>query len=187
MCRKYPAPSNCEDDQISATPGLSDTVPASPHISRCAGKAGNPFQTTQGNRLPCRDQEGHERLPELPVVPCEKPHTGTAAPEKPRDSPNQASRDPAGGGRVGGGWEPRRSAGRRESGSQRPWLGEVQEKKALISRCRGSLVVFLELRCQCGVSHKVRLGAQGASRVVSGKSSLHTSGEGAHVIALESW
>ena len=28
------SPSNCEDDQISATPGLSDTVPASPHISR---------------------------------------------------------------------------------------------------------------------------------------------------------
>ena len=25
---------------------------------RCAGKAGNPFQTTQGNRLSCRDQEG---------------------------------------------------------------------------------------------------------------------------------
>ena len=23
-----------------------------------AGKAGNPFQTTQGNRLSCRDQEG---------------------------------------------------------------------------------------------------------------------------------
>ena len=33
----------------------------------------------------------------------------------------------------------------------------------------------------------LRPGAQGASRVVSGKSSLHTSGEGAHVIALESW
>ena len=66
-------------------------------------------------------------------------------------------------------------------------LQAMQEKKALISRCRGSLVVFLELRCQCGVSHKVRPGAQGTSRVVSGKSSLHTSGEGAHVIALESW
>ena len=26
-------------------------------ILRCAGKAGNPFQTTQGNRLSCRDQE----------------------------------------------------------------------------------------------------------------------------------
>ena len=29
-------------------------------IQRCAGKAGNPFQTTQGNRLSCRDQEGYE-------------------------------------------------------------------------------------------------------------------------------
>ena len=27
-------------------------------ILRCAGKAGNPFQTPQGNRLSCRDQEG---------------------------------------------------------------------------------------------------------------------------------
>ena len=27
-------------------------------ILRCAGKAGNPFQTTQGKRLSCRDQEG---------------------------------------------------------------------------------------------------------------------------------
>ena len=27
-------------------------------ILRCARKAGNPFQTTQGNRLSCRDQEG---------------------------------------------------------------------------------------------------------------------------------
>ena len=27
-------------------------------ILRCAGKAGNPFQTTQGNRLSCRHQEG---------------------------------------------------------------------------------------------------------------------------------
>ena len=27
-------------------------------ILRCTGKAGNPFQTTQGNRLSCRDQEG---------------------------------------------------------------------------------------------------------------------------------
>lgn len=28
------SPANCKDDQIPATPGLSDTVPASPHISR---------------------------------------------------------------------------------------------------------------------------------------------------------
>ena len=31
-------------------------------VLRCAGKAGNPFQTTQGNRLSCRDQEGRAQL-----------------------------------------------------------------------------------------------------------------------------
>ena len=34
-------------------------------ILRCAGKAGNPFQTTQGNRLSCRDQEGRRGRLEL--------------------------------------------------------------------------------------------------------------------------
>ena len=34
---------------------------------RCAGKAGKPFQTTQGNRLSCRDQEGRRGSDE--VVP----------------------------------------------------------------------------------------------------------------------
>ena len=33
-------------------------------ILRCAGKAGNPFQTTQGNRLSCRDQKGRRGLEE---------------------------------------------------------------------------------------------------------------------------
>ena len=46
---------------------------------------------------------------------------------------------------------------------------------------------FLELQRQCGVSHEVVRGAQGASRVAPGKSSLHASGEGERVIALESW
>ena len=46
---------------------------------------------------------------------------------------------------------------------------------------------FLELRRQCGVSHEVRRGAQGASRVVPGKSGLHVRGEGARAIDLESW
>ena len=32
---------------------------------------------------------------------------------------------------------------------------------------------FLELRRQCGVSHEVRQGAQGASHVAPGKSGLH--------------
>ena len=46
---------------------------------------------------------------------------------------------------------------------------------------------FLELRRQCGVSHKVRPGTQGASRVAPGKSGLHESGERDCGIALESW
>ena len=44
---------------------------------RCAGKAGNPFQTTQGNRLSCRDQEGRrgseEAVPGPSVVPSGDP------------------------------------------------------------------------------------------------------------------
>ena len=31
-----------------------------------AGKAGNPFQTTQGNRLSCRDQEGRRGSAQAP-------------------------------------------------------------------------------------------------------------------------
>ena len=46
---------------------------------------------------------------------------------------------------------------------------------------------FLELWSQCGVSHEVQWGAQGASRVVPGKSGRHARDEGERVIALESW
>ena len=46
---------------------------------------------------------------------------------------------------------------------------------------------FLKLCHQCGVSHEVRQGAQGASRVVPGKSDLHARCEGELVIALYSW
>ena len=46
-------------------------------ILRCAGKAGNPFQTTQGNRLSCRDQEGRrgseEAVPGPSVFPSGDP------------------------------------------------------------------------------------------------------------------
>ena len=46
-------------------------------ILRCAGKAGNPFQTTQGNRLACRDQEGRkgseEAVPGPSVFPSLDP------------------------------------------------------------------------------------------------------------------
>ena len=45
---------------------------------------------------------------------------------------------------------------------------------------------FLELRHKCGVSHVVRLGAQGASCAAPGKSGLHARGEGECVMALES-
>ena len=51
----------------------------------------------------------------------------------------------------------------------------------------GASVHFLEVRGQEGVSHKIRWGAQGVSRVVTGKSGLHARVEGERVIALESW
>ena len=44
-----------------------------PGTGECAGKARNPFQTTQGNRLSCRDQEGRrgseEAVPGPSVFP----------------------------------------------------------------------------------------------------------------------
>ena len=45
-----------------------------------AGKAGNPFQTTQGNRLSCRDQEGRRgSAPELNDLGV-PPHCGLLGP-----------------------------------------------------------------------------------------------------------
>ena len=46
---------------------------------------------------------------------------------------------------------------------------------------------FLELRRQCGVSHEVRQGAQGASHEVPGKLSLHARGYWERFIDLETW
>ena len=46
---------------------------------------------------------------------------------------------------------------------------------------------FLELQRQCGVSHEVRQGVQGASHVAPGKSCLLARGEKEQVIVLESW
>ena len=49
---------------------------------------------------------------------------------------------------------------------------------------------FPELRRQCGISHEVRQGAQGASRVAPGKSGLHVHGQGSQVsmcMARGSW
>ena len=46
-------------------------------ILRCAGKAGNPFQNMQGNRLSCRDEEGRrgsdEGVPGPSVFPSREP------------------------------------------------------------------------------------------------------------------
>ena len=46
-------------------------------ILRCAGKGGNPFQTTQGNRHSCRDQEARrgsdEAVPGPSVFPSREP------------------------------------------------------------------------------------------------------------------
>ena len=49
------------------------------------------------------------------------------------------------------------------------------------------MVGFLELRRQCGVSHEVRQGAQGASLMSPGKSGLHVCGERVRVISIEPW
>ena len=53
-------------------------------ILRCVGKAGNPFQTTQGNRLSCRDQEGRRGSEEAVPGPSVFPSglTGDAGLEK---------------------------------------------------------------------------------------------------------
>ena len=46
-------------------------------ILRCAGKAGNPFQNTQGNRLSCRDQEGRRGSEEVGMEPSVLPSRET--------------------------------------------------------------------------------------------------------------
>ena len=66
--------------QIEATTAEPSPVPRPPYTaaaSSCAGKAGNPFQTTQGNRLSCGDQEGRrgsdEAVPGPSVFPSRCP------------------------------------------------------------------------------------------------------------------
>ena len=63
-------------------------------------------------------------------------------------------------------------------------LQAMLEKKAVMSRKRGRLVGFLELRRQCGVSHEVQRVAQGASHVVPGKSGLHECSRGSASLPL---
>ena len=47
------------------------------------------------------------------------------------------------------------------------------------------MVSFLKLRHQCGVSHEVRQGAQGASLMAPGKSGLPACSEEERVVALK--
>ena len=51
-------------------PQLREFPPETGLILRCARKPGNPFQTKQGNRLSCRDQEGRRGSDE--VVPGQR-------------------------------------------------------------------------------------------------------------------
>ena len=61
-----------------------------------------------------------------------------------------------------------------------------KERLHLGMTSRRHLGVFLKLRRQCGFSHEVRWGTQGAFRVAPGKSDFHSSCEGEHSIGLES-
>ena len=47
-------------------------------VLRCPGKAGNPFLTTQGNRLSCRDQEGRRGSEEAVAGPSCSPRGNPA-------------------------------------------------------------------------------------------------------------
>ena len=69
--------STCSVGDQGSIPALGRSPRETGLILRCAGKAGNPFQTTQGNRLSCRDQEGRggseEAVPGPSVFPSGEP------------------------------------------------------------------------------------------------------------------
>ena len=133
-------------------------------ILRCAGKAGNPFQTTQGNRLSCRVPEGRrvseEAVPGHSVFPsqelgvsgnfwgsqvgCQGPfhpsgrNSGLPLRRRPRQGPHLAKR-----------WEPRdfsRVAAGFSSfdGDLRLPLGLALGSPIFPSGCEGKLGVALE-------------------------------------------
>ena len=97
-------------------------------ILRCAGKAGNPFQTKQGNRLSCRDQEGRRGSDDVVPGPSVFP-----------------SREPG----VSGNFWGRIKGGMYSFALQdRTWVfpGDAVAGNGLILRRRWNHVVFLELR-----------------------------------------
>ena len=63
----------------------------------------------------------------------------------------------------------------------------LQEKRASSRADLGILWFVSSCGGRLGIPLQVPWGTQGASRVVSAKSSLHSSCEGKHGIALESW
>ena len=120
-------------------------------ILRCAGKAVNPFKTTQGNRLSCRDQEGRRRsedaVPGPSVFPSREPgvsgnfwgsHEGCQVPFGPS------------------GWN--RGLPLRRHHGQGPHLPKRWEPRGVFSSCGGIL--------------ELRRGSQASSWVGPGKPNL---------------
>ena len=133
-------------------------------ILRCAGKAGNTFQTTQRNRLSCRDQEGRRRseeaVPEPSVYPSREPgvsgnfwgsHEGCQGPFRP-SGPNRGlplRRRHGQGPHLAKRWEPRGVS--RVAASFSSYDGDLRlplelalGSPILPSSCEGKLGVALE-------------------------------------------
>ena len=133
-------------------------------ILRCAGKAGNPFQTTQGNRLSCRVPEGrrvseeavpgHSVFPSLELgvsgnfcgsqVGCQGPfhpsgwNRGLPLRRRPRQGPHLSKRwEPRGFSRVAAGFSS-------FDGDLRLPLGLALGSPIFPSGCEGKLGVALE-------------------------------------------
>ena len=133
-------------------------------ILRCAGKAGNPFQTTQGNRLSCRDQEGRrgseEAVPGPSVFPSGEPgvsgdvwgsQEGCQGPSRPsgRNRGLPLRRRRGQGPHLAKRWEPRgfsrvAAAFSSYDGDLRLPLGLALGRPIFASSCEGKLGVALE-------------------------------------------
>ena len=133
-------------------------------ILRCAGKAGNPFKTTQRNRLSCRDQEGRwgseEAVPGPSVFPSREAgvsgkfwgsHKGCQGPFRPsgRNRALHLRRHGGQGPHLAKRWEPRGvsrvAAGFSiYDGDLRLPLGLALGSPIFPSSCEGKLGVALE-------------------------------------------
>ena len=114
-------------------------------ILRCPGKAGNPFQTTQGNRLSCHDQEGRRGSDEVVLGPSVFP-----------------SREPGMSGNFWGSHEgcqvPFRTSGRnmglpwRRRSGQGPHLAETLEPRGFSRLAAGCLSYDGDFRLPLGLA-----------------------------------